>query len=203
MKRVVVAAGFILAGLLFLFLPALDAGCGSDTGRVGLCYSGAQLLTGEPDVELRAGDPFDTEQKSFSRLDLILTVNTGEVAEFFADEFALSGVFNTFALITLLCCVAGALTALAPNAKLRAIAWPTLAAAALATLIAAVVTARDALTSAIEPFTLLFTDGSAVVPYGESPVGSGLGCWLAAAALVLALLAVVLRSPSHDTPVFD
>ncbi len=175
--RSITPAVLLLALLLFLFLPVVGASCGeSDGGPAHLCYTGGQLVTGEPDLDMSDILAGDERQTAELRDGLVNTVDLTTAA-------------TVLALVTGVAVALGIVVAALPGARPRATVAAVVAGVILATTTEIV--AITGLTTGVSFLTNIFGAFDSSDP--DTIVSTELGFWLTLAALVVAFVAALAR----------
>lgn len=205
LARSVGPAGFLLALLLLALLPVAGVSCDPDTGGPAhLCYTGAQLVTGTPSIDMSDIYAGSVQQ-------------TAEFRDAIVNTVAPPGAVLVLAAVAAVLLAAGALSALiSPPAVRDAVA----AIAAVAGLVLVVVTeivVVTALADGADNVLSLFggyTARGGPIPDGGDIAGTSTGFWLALpvlAALTLysvgslarrrfAAIEEEMRTPGTDLP---
>lgn len=175
------AAAFLLAGLLFLLVPIAGASCGGDDGPVGVCVSGAQLISGQPRVDMEN----------------ILTLDFDEFEDTVINTLDLPDWLGTLSLFTLLVLLAGGLASLLTNPRARAAVRLAGALVAAGLVIFIEVRTVSAMTDGVAFMSSLFSYDTVVsAEEAGELVGTESGFWLSLVVLaVIAIVNLVIVSP--------
>ncbi|MGH3746588.1 MAG: hypothetical protein ACRDT8_04225 [Micromonosporaceae bacterium] len=161
--------GLVAALLLFLLLPVVGASCDPDDGGpVHLCYTGAQLVSGEPSVDMSmitAGSP---EQNAQLRRAIVNTVQPP------------AAVLILSVLLGILLPVGAVAAAPLKSSRQAALAALT-ASSGIVMLLAAEVVAVLGMSRGVENVTSLFAASHSMrgpATVASEVVGAGPGFWL-------------------------
>ncbi|WP_328645607.1 hypothetical protein OHS58_37915 [Amycolatopsis sp. NBC_00348] len=166
--RRITPAGFLLALLLFLFLPCLAASCDAPDGtRAAVTYSGADLASG---------------QQKFTGIDGLGLTPAQQTAV--ADKFDMPGLVQVLAIVVAVLLVLGLATALPRTPKVRALTAVVVAGTAAALLVVTEVFALRNLTDYTRTIaatvSTLSTSQANLDDEATAAVDLRLGFWLSA-----------------------
>jgi hypothetical protein len=160
----------LLGLLLFLLLPVAGASCGQDDGGPAhLCYTGGQLITGDPDLDL---------SNIFAGVDL---------RDGIVNTIDLPTAATVMALITAIAVALGVVVAALRRPAIAATA--ALAGAILVTITEIVTT--NGLTDGVSFITTIFGAVDSTDP--DTIVSTELGFWLTLTALVTAFIGALIQ----------
>lgn len=179
LARSICPVGFLSALLLLVLLPVAGASCDQDTGGpVHLCYTGAQLISGTPSVDM-------------SNIALGSAQETAEVRGFLVTTVEPPGVVRVLAALVAIVLAVGALSAVVRRPRRRATVAAVTAGVGAVLLVATEIVAVVGLSRGVGDVVRLFAASDVLA--GHKPdvgdvVGTGAGFWLALT--VLAAIAV-------------
>lgn len=164
-------AGVLLALLLFVMLPAAGVSC-RRSSPFQICYTGRQLITGHPGLDVPDMLPGRPTQ-------------TAKLRDFVANTAPLPSRTRVLAVVAVAVLVVGVLSVALRQPRLRAVVVAADAVTGAVLLMAAEITAISGLTDDVRDKTRLFPSYYGEVPRVGDIVETGLGFWLPLAALVV------------------